>query len=414
MSDNRTAIFNQGRGKQHGAALLIMLVILVVGAAAVLVSSLNSSALKINRDKITADALAQAKEALIGFAATYRDTHPSSGSVYDKMFGYLPCPAIDGNGVAGNCGAKDVTLIGLLPWKTLGLPTLRDSSGECLWYAVSGRFKNTPKTDVLNWDTAGQLIVNDAGGALLANGIAAVIFSPRNVIGNQNRTPAGTTECGGNTTVAAYLDGGDPIYAGTAPIAGANTTLTVATTSSLATGINNDRALWIAPTEIFDRIKRRSDFVTDITNLLSDIRDQAGVTNPVTCAVGAYRAPDAVITDPGTLGKSIGLAPTTIQKTCISADATLRKAVFDNWHNNVLYAVCPGGVPCLTVNGINCTGAAIFSGEKASGSTRPSTNAVDYLEGANLSAFTTVSTNITGTGPYSFTASSGDIAICIP
>lgn len=390
--------------------LIIMLVIMVMGAATILVSSLSRSVLQIERDQKTADALAQAKDALIGYAATYRDTHPSSGPVYDKMFGYLPCPAIDGNGVAGNCGATDVTLIGLLPWKTLGLPPLRDSSGECLWYAVSGRFKNTPKTAVLNWDTAGQLIVDDAGGALLATGVAVVIFSPQGVIGNQNRTPAATTECNGNTTVASYLDGSDPIYAGTAPAAGANTTLTVATAASLASSTNNDRALWITPTEIFGRIKRRSDFATDITNLLSDIRDQA-VTNS-SCVPISIRAPASGITDPGTLGKSIGLAPT-IQQTCIPADATLRKAVFDNWSNNVLYAVCPGA-PCLTVNGMNCTGAAIFSGEKASGNTRPSTNATDYLEGANLSAFTTVSTNIAGTGPYSYTTSSGDIAICIP
>ena len=411
MSAKRT-IFNQRRGKQCGAVLMVMLVIMVMGAAAILVSSLNSATLQIKRDEITANAMAQAKEALIGFAATYRDTHPSSGPVYDKMFGYLPCPAIDGNGNAGNCGTTDVTLIGLLPWKTLGLPPLRDGSGECLWYAVSGRFKNTPKTAVLNWDTIGQLIVNDASGAILANGVAAIILSPRNVIGNQNRTPSGTTECSGNTTVAAYLDGGDPIYAGTVPNANANTTLTVATTSSLNGGTNNDRALWITPTEIFDRIKRRSDFATDITNLLNDISDQARITNS-SCGALSLRAPAAGINDPGTLGKSIGLAPTTIQQVCILANATLRKAVFDNWRNNVLYAVCPGAA-CLIVNGINCKGAAIFSGEKASGSTRPSTTANDYLEGANLSAFTTVSTTITGIGPYSYATSSGDIAICIP
>ena len=412
MSAIPPANFNRGRHYQHGAALMVMLVILVMGGVVFLVSALNSATLQIKRDEITANAMAQAKEALIGFAATYRDTHPSSGPAYDKMFGYLPCPAIDGNGSAGNCGATDVTLIGLLPWKTLGLPPLRDGSGECLWYAVSGRFKNTPKTAVLNWDTTGQLIVNDASGAILANGVAAIIISPRNVIANQNRTPSGTTQCGGNTTVAAYLDGGDPIYAGTVPIANANTILTVATTSSFNGGTNNDRALWITPTEIFDRIKRRSDFATDITNLLSDIRDQAYIINS-SCGVGTIRAPAAGINDPGTLGKSIGLAPT-IWQNCILANPTLRKAVFDNWRNNILYAVCPGASACLFVNGSNCTGAAIFSGEKASGSTRPSATANDYLEGANLSAFTTVSTNITGIGPYGYATSSGDIAICIP
>ena len=53
--------------KQHGAALLVMLVIMVLGAATFLASSLNRSALQIERDQKTSEALAQAKEALISF-----------------------------------------------------------------------------------------------------------------------------------------------------------------------------------------------------------------------------------------------------------------------------------------------------------------------------------------------------------
>lgn len=393
--------------KIKGSVLLMMLVFLGIFAT-VLVSALGKANRQIERDKITAAALAKAKEALIGYAATYRDTHAG------KVFGYLPCPDNDGDGSAGDCGSKDVTLIGLLPWKTLGLPPLRDSSGECLWYAVSGRFKNSPKTDFLNWDTAGQLIVNDAGGATLASGVAAVIFSPRGVIGSQNRTPVGTTECGGNTTVAAYLDGSDPLYAGTVPAAGASSTLIVATVASITNGTNNDQGLWITPTEIFDRIKRRSDFATDITNLLNDVKDQAAKN--AACAIGVtFNPPTAGITDPGGLGKSVGLAPN-IYQTCIPTNAPLRKEVFNNWRNNVLYAVCPSSsTACLTVNGdSNCAAAVIFSGERASGKSRPSVNATDYLEGVNLSAFTTISTVLSGAAPYIYTASASDIALCIP
>ncbi|MHB1237361.1 MAG: hypothetical protein ACYCY7_07345, partial [Gallionella sp.] len=77
----RIAIFKQGPGTQHGGVLLVMLVILVIGAAALLVSALNSSSLKIARDKTTADALAQAKDALIAYAAS----DPNRP-------GELPCP----------------------------------------------------------------------------------------------------------------------------------------------------------------------------------------------------------------------------------------------------------------------------------------------------------------------------------
>lgn len=407
--------------RSTGSALVLILIIL--GIAAIFLFSKMRSNPQIERDKITADAMAQAKDALIGYAATYRDTHPSLGPVYDQVFGYLPCPDTNNDGEAeANCGNQDVSVIGRLPWKTLGLPPLRDSTGECLWYAVSGNFKNDTKTAVLNWDTAGQFVVQDAGGATLTGATAetravAVIFSPRGVIGAQNRTPAGASECGGNTTIAAYLDGSDPFYAGTAPAPGATTTLTVATVSSLANGTNNDQALWLTPADIFKRVKKRSDFATDIFYLLRDIRDQAGKDAACT-PLAVFNAPTG-ITDPGGLGKAIGLAP--VSHNCISPapgepGASQRKKTYDNWRNNVLYATCPSSsTPCLTVNGdSNCAAVVVFSGERASGRTRPSTDAVDYLEGNNLSAFTTTSTTLSGAGPYSYTSSAADIALCIP
>jgi|ERR1039458_3938882 type II secretory pathway pseudopilin PulG len=154
MSAKRTAIFNPGRGKQHGAVLMIMLVIMIVGIAAILVNSLSSATVGNARQKNTAATLAQAKDALIGYAITYGDTH--SGQVH----GYLPCPDNAGGNPEGSaepsCLGQDVSVIGRLPWATLDLSTLRDGDGECLWYAVSGTYKNNPKTGLMNWDTNGQ------------------------------------------------------------------------------------------------------------------------------------------------------------------------------------------------------------------------------------------------------------------
>src|SRR3989338_8627952 len=110
---------------QCGAALLVMLIIMIIGGMAYLVSSLNSSTLNVARGKVTADALKQAKEALIGRAVT--DT-TSPGS--------LPCPDADGDGSADLFSGNNCPYyIGRLPWKTLGLSDLRDGSGEELWYA---------------------------------------------------------------------------------------------------------------------------------------------------------------------------------------------------------------------------------------------------------------------------------------
>ena len=53
--------------RQDGAALLILLVIVIIAATGVLLNSLNRSSVTLERDRITAETLAQAKEALIQY-----------------------------------------------------------------------------------------------------------------------------------------------------------------------------------------------------------------------------------------------------------------------------------------------------------------------------------------------------------
>jgi type II secretory pathway pseudopilin PulG len=194
MPTKRIAIFKHGPGTQRGAALLIMLVLLVVGIAAMLINSLTTVATKNARQEKTAAALSQAKEALIGFAITYGDNPAHS---LPQVDGYLPCPDTSGSpegSTAPPCGSKDVSVIGRLPWRTLGLPALRDGDGECLWYAVSGTYKDSPKTGLMNWDTNGQLQAYAPDGTLLTpadNQVVAVIFAPGAALSGQDRS--GTT-----------------------------------------------------------------------------------------------------------------------------------------------------------------------------------------------------------------------------
>ena len=135
------------------------------------------------RAQKTAIALAQAKEALIAYAATYKDTHDDPGSSSYTVPGYLPCPdlgppASRRPGCAGSCGSSLVSVMGRLPWKTLGLDALKDGSGECLWYAVSGTYKNNPNgvsgstttSNMMNWDTNGQFDVKDASNTTFLAG----------------------------------------------------------------------------------------------------------------------------------------------------------------------------------------------------------------------------------------------------
>ncbi len=191
----------------------MMLVIMVMGAVTILVSSLSSAALQIKRDKITADAFSQAKEALISYAASVAIT--PSGS---KRPGDLPCPDLNNDGLAetscGNAsGSTGQNLrLGRLPWKTLGLPDLRDSSGERLWYAVSNNFKNNARTALLNSDTPGTITVLASAGNILYNGgasgtgAAAVIIAPGDVLQRTDQSALQDRGSAGVNNAQNYLD----------------------------------------------------------------------------------------------------------------------------------------------------------------------------------------------------------------
>ena len=151
---------NLSRKKQKGAVLIIFALVLVLAVTAFLVSQLDGSGIKIEREKKTAAALAEAKAALIGSAAR-------SGVLTGQARpGDLPCPDINDDGSSDAC-LGDV--VGRLPWRTLGSSDLRDGDGERLWYAVSSAFKNNPRTAVLNSDTFGTITLRDVTGTILNN-----------------------------------------------------------------------------------------------------------------------------------------------------------------------------------------------------------------------------------------------------
>lgn len=188
--------------RQRGAAFMVMLVIMIIGTVAFLASSLSSSVIAAARNATTADALAQAKDALIGRAAS-DNTVPGS----------LPCPDTHapGSSLEGTAdfGTPCTSYIGRLPWKTLGLPDLRDGSGERLWYALSINYRDIIGSTV-NSDTQGTISIFSSDGTRLndgttANGAVAVIISPGNVITLQGGTLQDRSSTG-TTTPSNYLD----------------------------------------------------------------------------------------------------------------------------------------------------------------------------------------------------------------
>lgn len=177
--------------KQHGIALLLFVTVLATAAATVTVKALNHASQnnQLVRDKITAAALAQAKDALIGRAVSDAN-RPGS----------LPCPDmvtnvsnnVPNDGIADLLQGNDCpSYIGRLPWKTLDLPDLRDGSGERLWYVLSRNFRDDNSAQPINSDLKGTLTVYASDGSTPmtppGSEAVAVIFAPGAVLATQNR-----------------------------------------------------------------------------------------------------------------------------------------------------------------------------------------------------------------------------------
>lgn len=172
---------------QRGAALMLVLVLVGMLVAMFAVVFVNDLMRQNQRQKATAQALALAKDALIGYAVSRRlDTAPP-----ENRLGDLPCPDIDNDGEAGSsCSNGGGTTLGRLPWKSLGLADLRDGDGERLWYAVSGSFKADPPAacgspgaaGCLNSDSRGTITVRNADAAISQNGTNPDPFTPSGAV----------------------------------------------------------------------------------------------------------------------------------------------------------------------------------------------------------------------------------------
>ena len=411
-----------------------MLIIVVLGSLYAVTSQLEISTRKYARDEVTLKALAMAKEALIGYAITYQDQHPSSTNI--QVFGYLPCPdSVTGDGsvpsvstVPNNCGNGDLAAIGLLPYRELGLPDLRDADGNCLWYAVSGNFKNNIKatSSVMNWDTQGQFsivgttVAPDQGDG----GAAAVIFSPGVPLTSQTRSGLAQPCNADPAQVLAYLDG-NYNFATSATI--------LITPGSNGSVSNNDRMVWITPKEIFDKVIKRQDFsnpasaspagqinyLTDEVKGTLEKKIQDDLTNGTTTS-----QPITTGYTPQISGKLIGNLPATL---------TLYHPAYSNYYNNwaeqYRQIMCSSLTsPCLTVAGTpNCRGALMFGGRNANGQPRSSTqkmatfaNLASYFEstpGGGLDILNSPANTfpLAGVGSTAYTAAnpSADVGICL-
>ena len=447
--------------RQSGAALLIMLALISVVIVYAVVSGLNRSAASLAqaRAQKTATALAQAKEALIAYAVTYGD----DASHTKRVPGFLPCPdtGSDPEGeAASSCGSFVVSVMGRLPWKTLGLDALKDGSGECLWYAVSGTYKSNPNgmtnnnagagsatsNNMMNWDTNGQFRVLDANSNVMAGSTederaVAVIFAPGKVLPGQDRTPvSGTPVCGGNPNdPTAYLEAANgtnnsTLTAPSSPSSPSDPSDFVAGTESDSF---NDRLIYITRAEIWNAIKKRSDFsnyLRALTRRAAECTAMYGTHNsgwgknkllpwasklslstsslPIYAVNHKYddddgrtsgRLPFRVNTSDSETGNSISsnildhdntdaylFTPASPSPGSYCDYTAEQKIWYENWKDHLFYAladsfkpskwnwVAPSCGTCLKINTIgNFAAVVIFAGEKLSDPALSRNNAID-------------------------------------
>ena len=392
------------RVAQQGFALLALLALLTAGILYFLIGHLDTVGERRRQDEATAQALARAKEALIAYALTYRDAHA------DEVFGYLPCPDAngDGSGDAGNCGAAAETVVGLFPYKQVGLADLRDGSGACLWYAVSASFKAPlTKPTPMNWDTQGTIRIQDTNGNLLASpddkygGVAAVIIAPGPPLPGQNRSANGASLCDAKPIeYASYLDGvpagGGPNIPYSFP-SSANPVTVVLGTPDVTGAKNNDRLLWITPQEIFDRVKKRNDVANLLNSGMADTQAQLS-SGPLVAANAAHQLPSTNPFGPNTSDHNF----------------------YDNWQDQFRYVTCATvDSYCFTVNGAQCDGVLLFGGANVNGHPRASTQRSDsnYFESADaLALLADTGSTFSGSSAYdgsTVTTRATDVGLCL-
>jgi hypothetical protein len=445
------------RRSDRGFALVAFLALFAAGVLYYVVSTLSPQIIDTYRTRKTQEAMAQARDALLGYALQYREQQIAAGT-NNAMYGYLPLPDLgtthnnnyvsctgegcDAINFSGN--AIGATVIGRFPWRLFGTEPIRDGHGECLWMMISGSHQRILKSTPMNWDVPGQIDVVVANGGNTLSSIlnsvhdrpVAVIFSPGPPLPNQHRDNLGTddvTECGGNYNVENYLDpstttalGGVTNYfhgasypsdgvtnnsfgdtsAIVKPVAshggilansGGNLWPDACPTGTDCTRVANDHGLALTPDMLFGALRKNANFRADINAMLdrmvSCLRDQM-VAGPV---VPAGRILD---------------------NACYNATPP---GYFAHWQDMFFVVQTPG---TATIDGVaqSCNGVAIFAGQRGPGQSRADiterNDFANYLEEPNLTSVSTTGTDFSGLNQFDLVSATQstqqDIVRCIP
>ena len=361
----------QAARHQRGFALLALLTIFVLALTTVLIARVSVNEQDSLRQVNTAGVLAEAAEALVGFAL--RQQPP----------GTLPCPDVNGDGLADPQGSGCQSQRGLLPVRTLGTDALRDRSGARLWYAVELAYvsnaagpRNPSRVPTLELDGLPM---------------ASVVIAPNAPFGAQGRAML---------SVADFLEGEN-----------ANATLNVY--ASLATDAGNDQLLGLSPGPFWTDMARIA--LAEAGRLLDSYR--------IACAeypwAAAFGGPYTSVN-----GLQLGAMPMATAEpfdwgdACPGGTAPLPTSwLVAHWTDQIYYRMCQMAEgSCLStidnsvppVTGPAASAILLSPGAPLGAQVRPSSLESNYFEDQNLAAPDTLFNDLS---PIEHDASYNDLTL---
>ena len=372
----RNSFVHAAARKQRGVALLFVLVALGLLVGMLAIGFAGDLVRQNNRQQGTTDALAQARDALIGWSVQ----RTSSGALPNARPGELPCPDINPlDGFEdGSCAAG---AIGRVPWKTLGIPEPKDDAGETLWYAIAGPFQIWALNfTVINSDTKGDITVfQDSTATTITTEAVAVVFAPGASLGAQIRDAAPTLCPTTGTTIARNLCAANYLDA----TGGANNATTNGPyISAQPSNTFNDRLLVITTDSLMTPVEQRA--AREMLTLL----DRYKTLSTCNCYPWAANNFD----DNSVVGTTLGGVP--IENALPEPWGPPAIPVppswlpINKWGEKFYYAVAPAETATptpgtLTVDVVSKNVVLITPGP--AGASRPSPNLPDYLDDAENS-----------------------------
>jgi len=329
--------------RSRGAAIVIFITLVLLAFTTLLVSQVSVNQKKSTRMQNSSKSLDAANSAILGYALA------------QPIPGTLPCPDSTGDGIANSNAGGCVTQLGLLPYFTLGLDKLTDSSGANLWYAVEPDYTgNAPGQR--NSSTISSLTLNGLA-------VSHVILAPGPPLDGQNRLPLSQADFLEGTNSDGDLDTYDNVVSAT----------------------RNDLVLGSPLGSFWSLIERR--VLAEAATLTNNYR---AVCNQYPWAAnfgGPYNSIDTQ--QAGSLPVSSAL-PFDWGTPCPMGTAPTPAAwIVNHWRDQLYYRMCTtveGN--CLTVLGSASSPSAVIllaPGSRLSGQTRPTAIVSDYFEAENVS-----------------------------